>query len=134
MFYVEITVRDYECDQQGVVNNSVYLNYLQHARHEFGKSVGLDWITLTSKGVNLVLRSIEMNYLRSLYPGDRIKVGAKPLRKGKFRLFFEQEILLLPDEVPVLTALMSIACVVDGKPAAPPSIDAWFGAVPLKNC
>ncbi len=129
MFYVELSVRDYECDQQGIVNNSVYLNYLQHARHEFGRSVGMDWLDLTSKGTNLVLRKVELNYYRSLYPGDRIRITARPYRKGMYRLYFDQEILLLPDELPVLKARLNIACVIDGKPAAPDDIDVWFGAI-----
>jgi len=96
MFSVEFKVRDYECDQQGIVNNAVYLNYLQHARHEFGLSTGLDWLEL---------------------------------RKGKFRLYFEQEILILPEEEVAVKALMTAACIIDGRPAAPPELDAWFGAL-----
>ena len=33
VFKVDFTVRDYECDLQGIVNNAVYQNYLEHARH-----------------------------------------------------------------------------------------------------
>lgn len=34
-FILSFTVRDYECDLTGVVNNAVYQNYLEHARHEY---------------------------------------------------------------------------------------------------
>ncbi len=128
MFSVEFTVRDYECDQQGIVNNAVYLNYLQHARHEYGRSVGLDWLELNARGIDLVLRRAELDYLASLRPGDHVKVTARPFRKGKFRFFFEQEIIRLPEETPAVKALISVACVVDGKPAAPAELDQWFGA------
>ena len=35
VFELKMSVRDYECDLQGIVNNAVYQNYLEHARHQF---------------------------------------------------------------------------------------------------
>jgi acyl-CoA thioester hydrolase len=129
MFSVEFKVRDYECDQQGIVNNAVYLNYLQHARHEFGLSTGLDWLELGSRGIDLVIRRAELDYFRPLKPGMMVRVTANPMRKGKFRLYFEQEIIILPEEEVAVKALMTAACIIDGRPAAPPELDAWFGAL-----
>ncbi len=127
MFSIEFSVRDYECDQQSIVNNAVYLNYLQHARNEFGQSIGLDWQEMSSRGVNLVIRRAELDYLTSLKTGDKVKVTVRPFRKGKFRFYFEQEIIRIPDETLAVKALMTVACVVDGKPAAPEELDRWFG-------
>ena len=128
MFAVEITVRDYECDQQGIVNNSVYLNYLQHARHEYGRSVGLDWLDLTARGINLVLSRAEIDYIQPLRPGDTVRVTVSASRKGKYRFYFDQEIQRLPDGAAALRAHLSAACLVEGKPAAPDELDLWFGA------
>ena len=34
-FVLPLTVRDYELDVQGIVNNANYLHYLEHTRHAF---------------------------------------------------------------------------------------------------
>ena len=52
-FTLTLAVRDYECDLQGVVNNAVYQNYLEHARHQYLQSLGLSLCPLPRTGPRL---------------------------------------------------------------------------------
>ena len=52
LFHLELRVRDYQCDMQGIVNNAVYPSYIEHARHEFLKVMGLDFSGLTRRRIN----------------------------------------------------------------------------------
>ncbi|WP_339856943.1 acyl-CoA thioesterase [Pseudohongiella acticola] len=93
LFKHRMTVRDYECDMQGVVNNAVYQNYLEHARHEFLKTRGLDFARLTADGIIVVVVRAEIDFLRSLRSGDAFDVSVAPVRESKIRLAFEQTIV-----------------------------------------
>ena len=57
---VELEVRDYECDMSGIVNNAVYLNYLEHARHKFLKSKEIQYADWAQNGIHLVVIRIEL--------------------------------------------------------------------------
>lgn len=57
-FTLEMDVRDYECDIQGIVNNAVYQNYLEHARHEYLKEVGIDFAELAKMGLIWLLYAL----------------------------------------------------------------------------
>jgi acyl-CoA thioester hydrolase len=69
-FKLDLEVRDYECDIEGIVNNAVYMNYLEHTRHAFLKHKGLNFAELTQKGIRLVVIHIEADYLYPLRSGD----------------------------------------------------------------
>ena len=73
-FKVDLEVRDYECDIEGIVNNAVYMNYLEHARHLFLRDIGFDFAELTRIGIHLVVIRIEADYLYPLRSGDRFYV------------------------------------------------------------
>lgn len=40
IYTLEIAVRDYEVDSEGIVNNANYLHYLEMTRHEFCRGLG----------------------------------------------------------------------------------------------
>ena len=126
-FSVSLQVRDHECDMQGVVNHAVYLNYLEHARHEFLKTRGLDFAKLTADGIIVVVARAEIDYRRSLRSGDHFRVTARPLRASAVRLVFEQEILLEPGGTCMVAAKMTTTAVNErGRPYFPQELEALF--------
>jgi len=119
-FRLDFQVRDYECDLQGVVNNAVYQNYLEHCRHEYIKTLGLDFAEITARGLNLVVIKSELEYKRSLRSGDCFWVGliVEPISRLRYR--FRQDIYLQPDDQLVLKAWITGTGVnAKGRPELP---------------
>jgi acyl-CoA thioester hydrolase len=122
-FTLEMAVRDYECDLQGVVNNAVYQNYLEHARHEYLKSIGIDFAALTAQGINLVVTRVEIDYKTSLVSGDRFVVEVRLERISPVRIGFRQDICRLPDRKTVVKALVTgTALNAKGRPQLPEAL------------
>ncbi|MBN2351104.1 MAG: acyl-CoA thioesterase [Spirochaetales bacterium] len=118
-FEIEMSVRDYELDLEGIVNNSIYLNYLEHARHQFMRELGLDFSKLHTEGIDAVVTRIEIDYRSPLRSADRFMVRIRLERRGLLRLLFRQTIRKLPGGEPVVSALVTATCLVDGRPRIP---------------
>ena len=124
---LEFSVRDYECDLQGVVNNAVYQNYLEHARHEFLRSRGIDFAEVTAAGINLVVVRAELDYHKSLVSGDRFSVRSRLQRSSRLRFEFHQQILRLPGETLMLSArITGTSLNRQGRPFLPDALQALF--------
>jgi acyl-CoA thioester hydrolase len=102
-----MAVRDYECDMQGVVNNAVYQNYLEHARHECLKAFGIDFAALTRAGIHLVVVRAEIDYRASLTSGDSFTVQTRMEQVSRLRFAFHQEILRDSDGKQMLAAVIT---------------------------
>lgn len=96
-YELDFTVRDYECDLQGIVNNAVYLNYFEHARHTFLIGKNIDFATLHAEGIDLVVSRIEIDYKLSLTSGDSFVVRLNIQREGQLKLIFNQDIFKMPE-------------------------------------
>ena len=118
-FCLEFTVRDYECDLQGVVNNANYQNYLEHARHEFLISKGISFFQLHEEGIDLIVTKVEIDYKYPLRSRDKFIVRLTIQREGNVRLVFIQDIYRLPDEKPVAHAKVTGVATKKGRPVPP---------------
>ena len=124
---IELQVRDYECDLQGVVNNAVYQNYLEHARHEFLRSRGIDFADVTASGINLVVTRALLDYRKSLVSGDIFSVRSLVRQASKLRFEFHQDIFRLPDETLMLSAVITGTSINQrGRPFMPESLIGIF--------
>jgi acyl-CoA thioester hydrolase len=115
---VTFKVRDYECDQQGIVNNAVYMNYFEHARHEYLDQVGLSFKALVDQGIFLMVTEAKLQYKRPLRAGETFVVHSRPVLASKFRLVFEQEIVNAQGEKTTL-ATTTIAGINQNKKLIP---------------
>ena len=113
---LDLTVRDYECDLQGIVNNAVYLNYLEHARHYFLLERKIDFAELHTQGIDLVVHRIEIDYKQSLTSADMFRITSSMHHEGPLRMIFEQEIFKLPDMKLVVRAKVTGVGVRNGRP------------------
>ncbi|WP_261842537.1 acyl-CoA thioesterase [Aliamphritea ceti] len=126
-YRLEFKVRDYELDMQGIVNNGVYFNYLEHARHEYLLSKGVDFAALAQQGVNLVVVRSEMDYKASLTSGDEFVIEVSVERISKVKFGFRQRVIRLSDEKLCLDALVIGAALNErGRPAVLPEVEALF--------
>ena len=103
-FTLDFQVRDYECDIQAIVNNSVYQNYLEHCRHEYLHSMGLSFSGLAKENINLVVTRMELDYHTPLRSGDHFWVGVTPEKLSKLRYCFSQSIFRPNDNKVILHA------------------------------
>ncbi|MGW1867777.1 acyl-CoA thioesterase [Streptomyces mauvecolor] len=72
---VRISVRGYETDAQGHLNQSVYLQYAEHARWSALEHGGIRQSALLDKGVGPVTMETTIRYLRELRAGDEVDVS-----------------------------------------------------------
>ena len=126
-FKIEFKVRDYECDLQGIVNNSVYFNYLEHARHEFLAAKNIDFAKLARDKVNLVVIRSEMNYKDSLKPGDAFYVEVEVERLSRLKFAFNQKVIRAADNKLMLDAVVTGTSVNEkGRPFVPEQLEQLF--------
>ena len=95
IYELEMKVRDYECDLQGIVNNANYA-----ALHE--------------QGVDPVVARINMAFKTPLKSGDEF-VSKLYMKKEGIKYVFYQDIFRKSDNKVVVKSTVETVCVVNGR-------------------
>jgi len=124
IYELEFKVRDYECDLQGIVNNAVYQNYLEHTRHEFLLEKNVSFAKLHMQGVDAVVARIEIAFKTPLRSGDAF-ISKLYVKKEGIKYVFHQAIYRKEDNKICVTAKVDTVVVINGKlSAAHPQLEA----------
>ncbi|GAB2729590.1 acyl-CoA thioesterase [Nocardia thraciensis] len=98
-FSVPVTVRGYELDVNGHLNQAVYHQYAEHARWEVLRAAGLVPDKMRLAGVGPVVLESTVKYLRELHLGDEVTVTSE-FEWGEGKVFrMRQQIIKLDGTV-----------------------------------
>lgn len=132
IYKLEMKVRDYECDIQGVVNNANYQHYLEYARHEFLEYIGGSFSQMHNRGFDFMVSKVTLEYKRPLRGGDKFVVCINTCRKGA-KLVFLQDIYNLADGALMLKGEIDVICLKDGRLTRGEVFDEMFKDFMAKN-
>ena len=99
-----------DTDAGGIVYNANYLKFLERARTEWLRQLGIEQDQLLQLGVAFVVRHIDIEFRNAARFNQRLTVSCLVAQQKRASLIFSQEIA---DETgrTIVTAKVTIACV-----------------------
>ncbi|MEI6683643.1 MAG: acyl-CoA thioesterase [Bacteroidota bacterium] len=88
---VSFTARGYELDSYNHVNNSVYLNYFEHARWEYFRELGM-YDFLRDHGNLPVVTDVHVRYQREIRLFDELEIESFCVQEKPY-LVFQQKLV-----------------------------------------
>jgi acyl-CoA thioester hydrolase len=110
-----------DTDLAGIVYYANYLKFIERARSEWVRSLGIDQMALrASEGIVFAVRRVEADYLRPARFGDDLDVTTVLQSASGTRLLLEQVITRGSERL--FVALVTLVCLTDaGAPARVPA-------------
>ncbi|WP_336068986.1 thioesterase family protein [Mesoflavibacter sp. CH_XMU1404-2] len=96
---IEIRVRYAETDQMGVVHHGNYALYLEMARIEWLRKLGISYKSMEEEGIGLPVVSLSINFKKSALYDDVIKVKTQLKKQPTALVQFEYELTNQNDEL-----------------------------------
>lgn len=101
---MELRVRFAETDQMGVAHHAAYVVWLEAARVEWLRALGLSYRALEDDGISLAVTGLQVHYRAALRFDDRVLVAPELVEARSRRLTFRYRVLRLADGILTATA------------------------------
>jgi len=96
---IQFRVRYGETDQMGVVYHGNYAQYFEIGRTEWLRKMGFSYKKMEEEGIMLPVVGLTINYKKSAYYDDVIKVKTTLVKKPTVKIEFDYEILNENNEI-----------------------------------
>ena len=114
---IEIRIRYGETDQMGFVYHGNYAQYLEMGRLALLRKLGVSYKKMEEEGVMLPVISLSLNFKKSAYYDDVIKVKTQLKKMPSVRIEFDYEITNQKGEI--LTTANTVLVFVNMKTGKP---------------
>jgi acyl-CoA thioester hydrolase len=109
-----------DTDMAGIVYYANYLRYIERARSDWVREIGIDQLEMKSEGVVFAVRRVEADYILPAVFDDLLEVRTWASSIGPARMVMTQEVWR--DETLLFQAVVTIVCINSkGKPARLPA-------------
>ncbi|WP_340198430.1 YbgC/FadM family acyl-CoA thioesterase [Ascidiimonas sp. W6] len=121
-YVVNVRIRYSETDKMGVVYHGNYAQYLEIARVEWLRSLGISYKWMEESGVMLPVTELKLKFLKPSYYDDVLSIKITLLKRPFVRIEFDYEIHNQNKEL-ICTANTVLAFIntASGKPIRCPS-------------
>jgi acyl-CoA thioester hydrolase len=101
---MELRVRFAETDQMGIAHHAAYVVWLEAARVEWLRALGLRYRDLEDQGVSLAVTAVDVRYRQALRFDDRLRIDVALEEARSRRLRFGYRVVRLADDEPTVDA------------------------------
>lgn len=116
-----------DTDMAGIVYYANYLRYIERARSDWVRKIGIDQLKMKSDGIVFAVRRLEADYIAPAIFDDQLSVLTEMTQLTPARMVMSQKVLRAG--APLFAADVTIVCIgANGKPARLP---AELRALPL---
>jgi acyl-CoA thioester hydrolase len=110
-FEYPIVVHPHHTDYAGVVWHGTYLTWMEEARVECLREIGIDFASIVAMGCDLPVVELSLRYHRALKMGDRAIVKTRTVDLDGVKINWEYEIRSPDDSITYLTGIVTLVAV-----------------------